>query len=403
MAAGEGAPSQNVEVPAMVRNIQVHLPVENPATLKLEKRGGSARMIVAGDWTIPEVPRLDGELNRLDFGGVRDVQIDGGGLERLDSAGAWLLLRTKQDIERGGGRVTGFSYPDHYKSLIETMERDHTAPPVSHPPHKGLIGLLERMGKSTVHAMQRGYEMVGFLGRITVETFEAITSPRRELPWPAFVHQIEETGVTALPIVGLLAFLLGITLAYQGADQLKRFGAQIYTIDFLGVGFLRELGGLVTAIIIAGRSGSAFTAQIGSMKVNEEIDAMETIGLNIAEVLFLPRVLGLVIALPLLTFFADVVGIIGGMVMTYFDLGVTIPGFMRELSGAITAKTLLVGLIKAPVFAFVIALVGCFEGMKVEGNAESVGRQTTRSVVESIFLIIALDAVFSVLFSVLGI
>jgi phospholipid/cholesterol/gamma-HCH transport system permease protein len=283
------------------------------------------------------------------------------------------------------------------------MERDHTAPPVSHAPHKGFVGLLERTGQSTVHALQRGYEMVNFLGRITVETFEAITSPRRELPWPAFIHQIEETGVTALPIVGLLAFLLGITLAYQGADQLKRFGAQIYTIDFLGVGFLRELGGLVTAIIIAGRSGSAFTAQIGSMKVNEEIDAMETIGLNIAEVLFLPRVLGLVISLFLLTFFADVVGIIGGMVMTYFDLGVTIPGFMRELSGAITAKTLLVGIIKAPVFAFVIALVGCFEGMKVEGNAESVGRQTTRSVVESIFLIIALDAVFSVLFSVLGI
>jgi phospholipid/cholesterol/gamma-HCH transport system permease protein len=299
--------------------------------------------------------------------------------------------------------VTSFTYPDHYKSLLETMERDHTAPPVKHAPHKGFVGLLERTGQSTVHALQRGYEMIGFLGRITVETFEAIMSPRRELPWPAFAHQIEETGLTALPIVGLLAFLLGITLAYQGADQLKRFGAQIYTIDFLGVGFLRELGGLVTAIIIAGRSGSAFTAQIGSMKVNEEIDAMETIGLNIAEVLFLPRVLGLVIALPLLTFFADVVGIIGGMVMTYFDLGVTIPGFMRELSGAITAKTLLVGLIKAPVFAFVIALVGCFEGMKVEGNAESVGRQTTRSVVESIFLIIALDAVFSVLFSVLGI
>lgn len=387
----------------MVRNFQVHLPVEHPATLAFEKRSGRGRLVVTGDWTVPEVPRLDSELLRLDFRGIRDVEIDGSGLGHLDSAGAWLLLRTKQQIEGGGGRVTGFGYPDHYKALLETMERDHTQPPVSHPPHKGFVGLLERTGKSTVHALQRGYEMVGFLGRVTVEAFEAIISPRRELPWPAFVHQIEETGVTALPIVGLLAFLLGITLAYQGADQLKRFGAQIYTIDFLGVGFLRELGGLVTAIIIAGRSGSAFTAQIGSMKVNEEVDAMETIGLNVAEVLFLPRVLGLMIALPLLTFFADVVGIVGGMVMVYFDLGVTIPGFMRELAGAITTKTLLVGLIKAPVFAFVIALVGCFEGMKVESNAESVGRQTTRSVVESIFLIIALDAMFSILFSVLGI
>jgi phospholipid/cholesterol/gamma-HCH transport system permease protein len=159
----------------------------------------------------------------------------------------------------------------------------------------------------------------------------------------------------------------------------------------------------VTAIIIAGRSGSAFTASIGSMKVNEEIDAMEAIGLNIAETLVLPRVLGLVIALPILTLFADAVGIIGGMVMCYFSLGVTIPVFLRELEGAISVNTLMVGLIKAPVFAFMIALVGCFEGLRVERNAESVGRLTTRSVVESIFLIIAADAAFSVLFSILGI
>jgi len=254
-----------------------------------------------------------------------------------------------------------------------------------------------------MHVLHQSYEIVGFLGRVSVETWEAITSPRRELPFPAFIQQIEETGLTALPIVGMLAFLLGIVLAYQGADQLKRFSAQIYTIDFLGVGFLRELGGLVTAIIVAGRSGSAFTAQIGSMRVNEETDEMQTIGLNVAEILVLPRVLGLMVALPLLTFFADVVGIIGGMVMTYFDLGYTIPAFMRELESAITLKTLLVGLVKAPVFAFVIALVGCFEGLRVERNAASVGRLTTRSVVESIFLIIALDALFSIVFSVLGI
>jgi phospholipid/cholesterol/gamma-HCH transport system permease protein len=154
---------------------------------------------------------------------------------------------------------------------------------------------------------------------------------------------------------------------------------------------------------VAGRSGSAFTAQIGTMRVNEEIDAMQTLGLNVAEVLVLPRVLGLVIALPLLTFFADVVGIIGGLVMCYFDLGVTIPAFMRELQGAITVNTLLVGLIKAPVYAFLIALVGCFEGLRVERNADSVGKLTTRSVVESIFLVIAVDAGFSILFSVLGI
>ena len=245
--------------------------------------------------------------------------------------------------------------------------------------------------------------MLGFLGRVTVETIEAILAPRRELPVPAFVKQIEETGLTALPIVGLLAFLIGVVLAYQGADQLKRFGAEIFTVDLLGVGFLRELGGLVTAIIVAGRSGSAFTATIGTMRVNEEVDAMQTMGLNIPELLVIPRVLGLVVALPLLTFYADVIGLVGGAIMCYFDLNITVPEFIRELQAAITVKTLMVGLIKAPVFAFIIALVGCFEGLKVERNAESVGRLTTRSVVESIFLIIAFDAGFSVFFSLLGI
>jgi phospholipid/cholesterol/gamma-HCH transport system permease protein len=387
-----------------MRNIEANVHVENPAVLRTEDKGGLFRLIATGDWVISESPRLDKELTHLRLTQARDVEIDGSGIDLLDSAGAWLLLRTKQIFEEAGKNVRVFSIPPHYQSLVDMIARDHTGGPVDpHAHHHSLTALLERMGRETVRIGKQAYEFLGFLGRITIETFEAITSPRRELPFPALVHQIEETGLTALPIVGLLAFLLGVVLAYQGADQLKRFGAQIYTIDFLGVGFLRELGGLITAIIVAGRSGSAFTAQIGSMRVNEEIDAMQTLGLNVAEVLVLPRVLGLVIALPLLTFFADLVGIIGGMVMCYFDLGVTIPAFMRELSGAIGVNTLLVGLIKAPVYAFLIALVGCFEGLRVERNAASVGKLTTRSVVESIFLVIAVDAGFSILFSVLGI
>ncbi len=387
-----------------MRNIEANVHVDHPATLRTEDKGGLFRLIATGDWVISETPRLDKELTHLRITDARDVEIDGSGIQLLDSAGAWLLLRTKQIFEESGRNVRVFSIPPRYQSLVDMIERDHTGGPVDpHSHHHTLTALLERMGRATVHVLRQGYEILGFLGRISIETFEAITSPRRELPFPALIHQIEETGLTALPIVGLLAFLLGVVLAYQGADQLKRFGAQIYTIDFLGVGFLRELGGLITAIIVAGRSGSAFTAQIGTMRVNEEIDAMQTLGLNVAEVLVLPRVLGLVIALPLLTFFADVVGIIGGLVMTYFDLGITIPAFMRELSGAITVNTLMVGLIKAPVYAFLIALVGCFEGLRVERNAASVGKLTTRSVVESIFLVIAVDAGFSVLFSVLGI
>jgi phospholipid/cholesterol/gamma-HCH transport system permease protein len=387
-----------------MRNLTPTIVVASPATLKLQDQGRTVRLIVAGDWIVAEAPRLEGLLKNLSVGDAREAEIDGSGIDLMDSAGAWLLLRTKRSMESGGRKIANFVIPERYSALVDTI--DHGASETTdglHHPRPSLTHFLERIGRAMLGAFRQAYDLTGFLGRVTVETSEAILAPRRELPFPALIHQIEETGLTALPIVGMLAFLLGIVLAYQGADQLRRFNAQIYTIDFLGVGFLRELGGLVTAIIVAGRSGSAFTAQIGSMRVNEETDAMQTIGLNIAEILVVPRVLGLMIALPILTFFADIVGIIGGMVMTYFDLGITIPAFMRELEGAITLKTLLVGLVKAPVFAFVIALVGCFEGMRVEKNAASVGLLTTRAVVESIFLIIALDAGFSVLFSVLGI
>lgn len=386
-----------------MRNIVVRLAVAKPATLRLDRRGRDARLVLEGDWVLAEAQRMDQALRALDFAGVSQIAIDGSKISRLDSAGAWLIVRTRHVVEGAGARIADVVLPEVYRGLYKSLEMEALAPAAIHPRRQTFADFLARIGRGTMHFLRQTYDLTGFLGRVTVETWEAVLAPRHELPFPAFVQQLEETGLTALPIVGMLAFLIGIVLAYQGADQLKRFGAEIYTIDFLGIGILRELGGLVTAIVIAGRSGSAFTAQIGTMRVNEETDAMQTIGLNIAEILVLPRVLALMLSLFLLTFFADVVGLIGGMVMTYFDLGITFPAFMRELESAISAKTLAVGLFKAPIFGFVIALVGCFEGLRVERNAGSVGRLTTRSVVESIFLIIALDAGFSVLFSVLGI
>jgi phospholipid/cholesterol/gamma-HCH transport system permease protein len=192
-------------------------------------------------------------------------------------------------------------------------------------------------------------------------------------------------------------------MAYQGADQLRRFGAEIYTVNLLGVSILRELGVLLSAIIIAGRSGSAFTAQIGTMQVNQEIDALRTLGLEPVEVLVLPRVLGLMMTLPLLVFFADAMGLLGGCLMTWATLGISIPRFLDQLRGAIGEWTLWVGVIKAPFFAWIIAMVGCYEGFNVTGSAESVGRLTTQSVVEAIFVVIVADAAFSVLFSFLKI
>jgi phospholipid/cholesterol/gamma-HCH transport system permease protein len=357
-----------------------------------------------GRWTITESARLDQQLRDLGAGPGDITAMDAGAVEKLDSTGAWLLLRTRRALEDAGRTVGTLKVPERYASLLANLDRDdkkqpdHPAPRMSPWRYR-----LYRIGKATVEAGRQGWRMLGYLGRVTVETGEMIAAPRKNLRFAAMAVQVEETGISALPIVGLLAFLIGIVLAYQGADQLKRFGAEIFTINLLGVGVLREIGGLITAIIVAGRSGSAFTAQIGTMRVNEEIDAMQTIGLNTVDVLVLPRIIGLVIALPILTFFADIMGLLGGAMMCYFQLGFTIPVFMRQLNDAVDVNTLLVGLIKAPVFAFVISLVGCYEGFQVERNAASVGLLTTRSVVESVFLVIVLDAAFSVMFSVLGI
>jgi phospholipid/cholesterol/gamma-HCH transport system permease protein len=373
---------------------------EPQAWFKLDREGH--RLAMGGAWTIAESARLDRELAGLTLSGG-DISIDASRISRLDSAGAWLLLRTRRAMESDGVKVSSFNLPELYQPLLETLDQERKVEHgVSRIP-AGFRGRLYRIGRAVMHAYRQTVSMLGYLGRVTVETGEAIAQPKHKFRVAAMFHQVEETGINALPIVGLLAFLIGVVLAYQGADQLKRFGAEIFTINLLGVGVLREIGGLITAIIVAGRSGSAFTAQIGTMRVNEEIDAMQTMGLNTVDTLVLPRIVGLVIALPLLTFYSDLMGLLGGAMMCYFQLGITIPIFLRQLNEAVNVNTLMVGLIKAPVFAFVIALVGCYEGFQVERNAASVGLLTTRSVVEGIFLVIVLDAAFSVMFSVLGI
>jgi phospholipid/cholesterol/gamma-HCH transport system permease protein len=380
---------------------------EPQAWFKLDRE--HRKLAMGGAWTIAESARLDRELAGLELGGTAahrmtgDISIDASKISRLDSAGAWLLLRTRRSLESAGAKVSSFSLPELYEPLLETLDQERKVEHIRSRIPAGFRGRLYRIGRAVTHVYGQTVSMLGYLGRVTVETGEAVAKPKHKFRIAAMFHQVEETGINALPIVGLLAFLIGIVLAYQGADQLKRFGAEIFTINLLGVGVLREIGGLITAIIVAGRSGSAFTAQIGTMRVNEEIDAMQTMGLNTVDTLVLPRIVGLVIALPLLTFYADIMGLIGGAVMCYFQLGITIPIFLRQLNEAVNVNTLMVGLIKAPVFAFVIALVGCYEGFQVERNAASVGMLTTRSVVESVFLVIVLDAAFSVMFSVLGI
>ena len=261
---------------------------------------------------------------------------------------------------------------------------------------------LVLIGQRSVEYFQQLGNLMAFLGQTLAVGFTVLRSPRR-MRFTSTINLMEEVWVRALPIVGTLVFLIGVVLAYQGVEQLKRFGAQAFTVDMVGLSVLREIGVLLTAIIVAGRSGSAFTAQIGTMKVNLEVDAMSTMGLNPIEVLVLPRIIALVLTMPLLVFFADLMGLLGGGLACWLFLDFTLSQYLDRVQDVVAVGHFWVGLIKAPVFAFVVAIVGCYEGLQVTGSAESVGKLTTKSVVESIFLVIILDAAFSIMFVSLGI
>jgi phospholipid/cholesterol/gamma-HCH transport system permease protein len=373
------------------------------ATILAETEPGGLILRALGDWRVAAAAELDRRLHSLSLPSGQHVTFDLTGVERLDTAGAWLLLRTERTLSGRGNTVVLSNLNPSFAPLIDHLRAD-TGTPMPHPvpPHHTLIGFVARIGEVTIRLLHWLYAILGFWGLVAITISRLLPHPRR-LRLTATLVQIEQTGLNALPIVGLLSFLIGVVFAYQGSDQLRRFGAEIYTVNLLGIAILRELGVLLTSIIIAGRSGSAFTAQIGTMQVNEEIDALRTLGLDPVEVLVLPRLFGMLISLPLLAVYADAMGLLGGCLMSWAALGITIPQFLAQLQSAVTEWTFWVGIIKAPFFAALIALVGCYEGFNVSRSAESVGRLTTLSVVEAIFLVIVVDALFSILFSFLHI
>ena len=291
----------------------------------------------------------------------------------------------------GCAQTRGLSSP----SLVRLIKLNSSASPKS-----AQATALERLGRSAASIFEQAWAMLAFIGE-TAQVFAGwLTHPTR-IRWRVVLFNLRSAGFDALPIVGLLSFLLGVVVAYQGADQLRQYGANIFVADLVGLSMLREFAPLITAIIVAGRSGSAYAAQIGTMAVTEEIDAMRTLGIEPHELLVLPKIVALVIALPLLTVFADVLGVLGGMVMAKTQLGVGFAEFLDRMAKAVSITSYLVGIGKAPVFAAIIAVVGCFQGFRTHGGADSVGQQTTRSVVQSIFLVIVADALFSIAFSVL--
>lgn len=321
--------------------------------------------------------------------------LDGSGLAAMDSAGAWTLQRW---LRSSSAQPSLRAWPARAEALMQQVQAGSATPPLSLP----RPALLERVGRQAVAAASQAQAFVAFIGELALAVVGVVRRPGR-LHLRTVLREIEIGGFDALPIIGLTSFLLGVVVAYQGADQLKHYGANVFVVELVGYAMLREFAPLIGAIIIAGRSGSAYAAQLGTMVVTEEIDAMRTLGMDPLQRLVLPKLIALIIALPLLTVFADLTGVFGGMVMARSQLDISFAEFAARFGQVMQGSALLIGVGKAGVFALIIVAVGCFQGLRTRGSADSVGRQTTQAVVQAIFLVIVADALFSIAFNILGI
>lgn len=353
----------------------------------------------AGSWTLQGIPSLERLLKQFPWPESGQIRFDASAVTAMDTAGAWLLFRTMSRFETGKFTIAKEGFRAEHEALLHLVRAQAI--------DTSLLGttshnFAERVGRLVCFHLGQLLGILAFLGECATALLRCIAQPSR-IRWRAILYNMQLAGFNALPIVGMLVFLTGVVVSYQGAVQLARYGANIYVADLVGFSMLREMAPLLTAIIVAGRSGSAYAAQIGTMKVTEEIDALRTIGVPPIELLVLPKMLALIVTLPLLTVYADMMGVLGGMVMAKTQLDVSFTDFLNRFGDAIDLKTFLVGLGKAPVFAAIIALIGCFQGFQVSGSADSVGAQTTLSVVQAIFLVIVVDAMFSVIFSQLKI
>ncbi|WP_322889530.1 MULTISPECIES: ABC transporter permease [unclassified Yoonia] len=358
-----------------------------------------ARLSVQGRLTIDNFEHLDLDAIRAQAATAEAVDISD--LAHVDTAGAWFLLDLAGRTAAGAATgITGAS--DAQTQLIDTV-RDNLPPEhAGDAAPKMWAEYLDKLGRRVALAGSNALEIVSFLGQVMATLGRVIRHPR-QLRLTSVVHHCQEVGLQAVPIVSLMAFLIGVVLAFQGSAQLRQFGAEVFVVDLIAISILRELGILLTAIIVAGRSGSAFTAAIGSMKMREEIDAMRTLGLDPVAILIVPRVLALIVMLPALGLIANISGLIGGAIMSWIELGVSPAVFQSRLVSNTDVWHFNVGMIKAPFFALIIGIIGCYQGMKVGGDAESLGRLTSASVVMAIFMVIVADALFSIFFAIVGV
>jgi len=376
----------------------------NKAEVIIEKKDGTCLLKCTGEWNLHNIAAATSALKEI-LHAVKDnssVVWDISAAERFDSAGIILLSQYVKLFKQKTCEVNITGADSDQIKLLEMFQEDVDNENVSKTKNHFIVNFLEKTGKSAIASLGDMVQFISFIGESFTSLIHYILHPS-SIRFKAIVKNIEEAGVRALPIVALTAFLIGIVVAYQGAVQLEKFGANIFIVDLIGVSITRELAPLITAIVVAGRSGSSYTAEIGVMKITEEIDAMKTMSFNPYRFLVLPRMIALMIAMPLMIFFADIIGIFGGMFISEIQLSLSYTEFVNRLQSVLEVKHFWIGIIKGVFFAWLIAAVGCFRGFQVSYNTESIGRYTTISVVNAIFLVIACDALFSVILTELGI
>ncbi|HMJ40994.1 MAG TPA: ABC transporter permease [Pseudolabrys sp.] len=365
--------------------------------------GELLRLAAGGAWIAKNARVLEKQIEHAGrhSGGVKRVNIDMAGVDRLDTFGAWLLQRLVRDFSARGAatKVTGLK--DDYRQLMDELSAMKPDVKVVHTRAQTFALALGAIGETIVSVGSSLSHMVNMLGALIVALLRVLTRPR-SFRFTSLIHQLDNVAWRAVPIVLLITFLIGCIIAQQGLFHFRRFGADVFVVDMVGILVLRELGVLIVCIMVAGRSGSAYTAELGSMKMREEIDALQTMGFDPVEVLILPRVLALIIGVPILTFLGSMAALYGGGLVCWLYGGIDPDIFLSRLKEAIALNTFQVGMIKAPFMALMIGLVACVEGMAVKGSAESLGRQTTASVVESIFLVIVMDGMFAIFFASIG-
>lgn len=373
--------------------------MSHPPEFVSETAGTSIRFKLSGSWTIDASAALESRAEAMVGAAERvaEVTLDFDGVERLDTAGAWLVDRSRRSIAAKGIKTRIERLKPEFRILLSEVEgRDAVAPSA----RRGflVVNILADIGQGVVSFGRDMFVGVAFLGELAISLGKLVRNPFR-FRLTSLVFHIEAFAFRSVPIIALINFLVGAIVSQQGIFQLRQFGAVTFAADLIGILILRELGVLLTSIMIAGRSGSAITAEIGSMKMREEVDALQVMGLSAMDVLVVPRLLALVISLPLLTFIADMSAIFGGLVTGWIYGGISPAAFAHRLQAAINLKTFSAGLIKAPFMALVIGLIAAVEGLNVQGSAESLGRQVTASVVKAIFMVIVVDGLFAMFFA----